>query len=347
MKILFAAPVTFDRITFFISQYTVGLAKASIALGHDVRIVQTTENMYNPCLWKFLEREFNTLRKYFKPFIDFPHDYLLMHQMSHEIEEFRPNILFLHLVDTYYMPRFIEKIRKKGIKVVVWLGVHPSQVSSGIHRLLRSSDYTLIYDPDYADYYIKQLNINNLKVIPLGCDVDYYASIIPEKKFLEENKTDVCFIGLFDKHRERYLKVLSEFNLGIWSWNIEEYDTPLKKFCKGVVFDKDMIKVIKSSKITLNIHRDFEISGGNYRLFEIPACRVLQVVDDKKDIGKYFTTGKEIITFKSSDDLRAKVDYYLRHHNEREHIASQGYERVKRDHTLVNRMQMILSLFSQ
>lgn len=344
MRILFAAPVTFQRITFFISQYIIGLARAASALGHEVRIVQTTENMYNPHLWKFLEKEFATLRKYFKSIVDLPHDVLLLFQVLNEVKKFGPDILFIHLIDTSHFPSIMNKIKERGIRTVAWLGVHPSQVSSDIQRLLRASSHVLIYDPNYADYYVSELRINNLRIVPLGCDVEYYERITPEMEYSEQNQTDVCFVGLFDRHRERYLRVLSEFNLGIWSWNIGEYDTPVKKFHRGVACDKEMIKVIKSSKIALNIHRDFEISGGNYRLFEIPACGVLQIVDEKRDIGNYFEIGKEIVTFKDESDLKAKVKYYLEYPDEREKIARAGLERVRRDHSLINRIQRIINL---
>ncbi len=182
------------------------------------------------------------------------------------------------------------------------------------------------------------MGIHNLRTVPLGCDVDYYDSIEPDEEFRKENAVDVSFVGLFDEHREEYLGALSDFNLGIWSWNIGDYDTPLKKFHRGVAYGESLIKVFKSSKIVLNIHRDFEESGGNYRLFEIPACNALQMVDDKRDIGKYFEVGKEVVTFTSKDDLRRKVEYYLENSEKREEIARAGHDRVKKDHTLIDRM---------
>jgi spore maturation protein CgeB len=344
MKILFAAPITFDRITFFTSQYFIGLAKAAQTLGHEVRVIQTTENMLNPFVWKFLEQDFATLRKYFKPIVDAPHDMMLMHQLYDEVTRFSPDLLLMCLGDTCYLPFLIRKIRKQNVRVFVWLGLHPSKVSSGMHRLLRSADDTLIYDPAYVDYYEQTLHIHNTHIIPLGCDVSYYESVIPDEAFKQANSVDVSFVGIFDKYRELYLSALSEFSLGIWSWNILDYATPLQKFHRGTVFGENMIKVLKSSKIAVNIHRNFEISGGNYRLYEIPACRVLQLVDEKSDISKYFNIGKEIVTFKNEGDLKEKVRYYLAHADEREKIARAGYERVKKEHTLVQRMAMILQL---
>ena len=344
MKILFAAPVTFHKYTFFISQYVTGLAKAAKTLGHDVRLVQTTESIYNPIMWKFVENIFLEFRRRRKWLADIPHDSLLMNQLYQEVRDYKPDLLFIHPLDTYYLPLIIDRIKQRGTTVITWLGVHPERISSGIQKLLKASNITLIYDSSYLDYYKNVLNMDNIRILPLGCDVDYHDSVNPDESFRRENGVDICFVGLFDEHREKYLETLSDYNLGIWSWNIGDYDTPLKKFHRGVAYGESLIKVFKSSKIVLNIHRDFEESGGNYRLFEIPACNAFQMVDDKRDIGRYFEVGKEVVTFTSKDDLRRKVEHYLQNPREREQIAQAGYDRMKKDHTLIDRMQKMIKI---
>lgn len=344
MKILFAAPVTFHKYTFFISQYVTGLAKAAKTLGHDVRLVQTTESIYDPIMWKFVENIFLEFRRRRKWLADIPHDSLLINQLYQEVRDYKPDLLFIHPLDTYYLPLIIDRIKQRGTIVITWLGVHPERISSGIQKLLKASNITLIYDSSYLDYYKNVLNMDNVRILPLGCDVDYYDSIEPDEEFRKENTVDVSFVGLFDEHREEYLGALSDFNLGIWSWNIGDYDTPLKKFHRGVAYGESLIKVFKSSKIVLNIHRDFEESGGNYRLFEIPACNAFQMVDDKRDIGRYFEVGKEVVTFTSKNDLRRKVEHYLQNPGEREQIAQAGYDRMKKDHMLIDKMQKMIKI---
>lgn len=343
MRILLAAPVSFDRITYFISDYFVGLAHACRKLGHEVRLVKTTENIYNPLIPKYILRDFQTLHRYFKPIVDAPHDLLLMKQLLREVEAFQPDILLLHLFDTSYVSRVIPKIRAMGVKVFVWLGQHPSQVPSGIHDLLRVSDRTLYYDTSYKEYYERVLGIDNLFVLPLGCDVGHFDSIVPDSGEQSQNGVDVCFAGLFDTHREKYLMALSDLNLGIWSWNINDFDTPLKKYHRGNAYGDDLVRIYKSAKIVLNIHRSFEQNGGNYRLFEIPATGAFQMVDDKPGLSKYFSVGKELVTFSDERDLRNKVAHYLENESERSLIASAGHERVRRDHTLVQRMEYLLA----
>lgn len=347
MKILFAAPVAFNRTTFFISQYTIGLAKAAKSIGHEVKVIKTTENIYNPYLWNFIKKgfikEFNIFRILLKPIIDLPHDVLLFNQLLSEVKSFKPDIMFIYLIDTYYIPFFMHKIKKMGIKTFTWLGLHPFMVSSGVIRLIRSCDYTFIYDQEYIKHF-NSMNIYNVSVVPLGCDVSFFDSVQPDEQFRTKYGVDVCFVGLFDKYREKFLNALTNFNLGIWSWNIYDYKTSLIKYNRGVVYGENLVKVLKSAKIALNIHREFEKSGGNYRLFEISASGTFQIVDHKNNIKNYFDIGKEIETFKDKDDLIEKVKYYLEHPDEREKIAKAGYERVKRDHSLVDRIKKMLDI---
>jgi len=344
MKILFVAPTTFSRITIFISQYIKSLEGAAKFLGHDVETLQTTEIVHSGVGPNQLRQIFHNLGGSVKGIAHIPQDVITSYHLFRAVNEFKPDIIFLHLIDSSYMHLTVNRIRQRGICVLTWLGIHPSRVSSGVHKLLGSSDYTLIYDPSYADYYSKQLNIHNTRIVPLGCDVAFHDSVNIDESFKKEKGVDVCFIGLFDEHREKYLKELTGFDLGIWSWNMEDYRTRLKQFHRGTVYGESLIKVLKSSKIVLNIHRDFEISGGNYRLFEIPASRAFQLVDEKEEIGRYFDIGREIVTFKDEQDLKKKVEYYLRNPEEREQIAEAGYQRVIKEHSIIDRMNRIINL---
>ena len=341
MRILFVAPVTFDRGTLFISQYVTGLARAAQALGHEVRLVQSTESMYNPKVWKFLAAEYRTARRYLRALVDLPHDLMLRGQIRREVDEFEPDVVFFHFLDTSYMDRAIPVFRKKGRRLIAWCGVHPAEVSIGVQRFLRALDLVLIYDASYISDF-RRLGIDRLFVIPLGCDPARFDCIEPDEEYRAVNGVEVCFVGIFDEHRAKYLNMITNTALGIWSWNMQEYDTPLRRFYRGTIYGDELTRIYKSSKIVLNIHREFEKSGGNYRLFEIAACGSFQLVDDRKDIANYFDIGREVVTFASEQDLRDKVHYYLDHRDERIKIAHAGYERVKKDHTLLDRMRRIV-----
>jgi len=355
MKILFAAPITFDNTTFFISTYITHLAREAVGLGHEVKVLQTTDTKM-PVLLNYLRKdktirnnfneEYLTFRKHFGFITDYPNDLYLLQQISEEAKNFNPDVLFIYLINTHNLSSLIKNLKKEGIKVVTWLGLHPSKVLPSIHKILKNCDYTFIYDKSYIKYYEEELNITNTQILPLGCSVSYYDSINPDNNFIKNNNVNICFSGMYDERRKAFLEHIYDLGLGIWSWNFNDYHTPLRSNYRGVVYGDDLIKVMKSAKIGVNIHREFEVSGGNYRLFEIPASKTFQIVDEKESIGEYFKIGEEIITFKDKKELRNKVRYYLKNEKEREEIAMASYKRIKKDHNLKNRVKQMMEIIA-
>ncbi len=346
MRILFAAPVTFENITFFISSYFIGFAKAFEQLGHKTKILQTTDTNYPKFLNKF-RRKHNKFRRKHSFFTNVLNDIYTERQILIEVREFKPDIVFLHFINSYDLSKLIIKLKKMGIIVLYWRGVNPIRINNGIINCLKNSNYILIYDDNYLDYYKYKLKLDNVYILPLGCDLEYYDSFIPNHDYIEKNKVDICFYGLYNLWRESFLISLKDFDLGIWSWNFNDYNSKLSSKYKGIIHGETLVKTLKSCKIAVNIHLKSEIGGGNYRLFEIPATKTFQLVDNKINISKYFDVGKEIITFNDQKDLKEKAIYYLKNDKERNDIALASYQKVKNEHTLKHRAIKLIDFLNK
>lgn len=63
-----------------------------------------------------------------------------------------------------------------------------------------------------------------------------------------------------------------------------------------------------------------------------------------KGMEEDFEDGKHLVfyEFGNFDDLKAKIDYYLTHDDEREKIRLAGHEHVKKNHTYFNRWEQII-----
>ncbi|MEA3355202.1 MAG: glycosyltransferase, partial [Patescibacteria group bacterium] len=85
----------------------------------------------------------------------------------------------------------------------------------------------------------------------------------------------------------------------------------------------------------LNLVPDHMIDGGNLRTFEIPACKTLQFID--KINPNYYQKDKEIIVFKSPEDLKNKLEFYLSHPKKRKKIIQAGYKKTINYHTFEHR----------
>ncbi len=99
-----------------------------------------------------------------------------------------------------------------------------------------------------------------------------------------------------------------------------------------------MPKIFRLSRINLNLSRSFVEYGLPMRIFDVLSCGGFLVTNDKHDLQKLFTAGKDLVIFRDTQDLVEICAYYLAHDDERQAIAAQGQATVAQDHTFLLRM---------
>jgi spore maturation protein CgeB len=67
-------------------------------------------------------------------------------------------------------------------------------------------------------------------------------------------------------------------------------------------------------------------------------------VDWKPGLPELFEPEREVVTFRTHQELRAKVDYYLAHAAERDEIADRSYARAHREHTYEKRLEKMFEI---
>jgi len=109
-----------------------------------------------------------------------------------------------------------------------------------------------------------------------------------------------------------------------------------------------MYDVLFKSRITLNSHVDVAQGyAGNIRLFEATGSGALLITDWKKNLHEMFEAGTEILAYRSPDECRDLVEYYLSHDAERQAIAGAGQRRTLREHTYYQRMQELVDIIGK
>lgn len=99
--------------------------------------------------------------------------------------------------------------------------------------------------------------------------------------------------------------------------------------------------VYKNSKINLNITLRSIGSGIPLRAFDIMGCGGFLLTNYQADMLELFEQDKDFVYYTDYEDLMAKVEYYLKHEDERNAIARNGYEKVRRNHTYIHRLDVI------
>ena len=110
---------------------------------------------------------------------------------------------------------------------------------------------------------------------------------------------------------------------------------------------KEYITAINLSKVNLDLNWDEtkhgivcqQIKG---RDFEVPMCGGFLLCEYFDGLKEYYKLGREIETFKTVEECKDKIDYYLKNEVKRERIALAGKKRALRDHTYEKRFKKLL-----
>lgn len=162
---------------------------------------------------------------------------------------------------------------------------------------------------------------------------------------------DVLFVGSADLRRIFLLEAICD-HLAVygqrWRRNAAFMSPALKsRVHDRAVWGRELQELLGRSKIVLNITRsDFygTETGINLRVFEALGAGCFLLTDYSDEVKDLFRVGEEIETFHSSEELRAKVRYYLANDEHRRAVAARGHERFMRDFTWTARMKELLGL---
>ena len=121
--------------------------------------------------------------------------------------------------------------------------------------------------------------------------------------------------------------------------------TPLSKCFTGkTVAHEDLPRLFRNSRINVNMHHLQSTTSLNLRVFDVPAAGGFLLTDYMPGLEEMFEIDREIVVYRSRQELKDKVDYYLSNPKKREEIARRGRERVMRDHTFRNRWRQLLDI---
>lgn len=160
------------------------------------------------------------------------------------------------------------------------------------------------------------------------------------------------------KHHYYMPEVKKEYDLVVVAHAREDRISVIKKLekiCKvgtygngwsnslGIVNGLEHVKAINSGRMYLSFARTVAgFDNVKVGLFEAMACNQVVITSYMEELQDYFDIGREILCYKSEDELYSLVEYYLEHTEELEQIRKKGYERFLREHTYKERWDGIL-----
>jgi spore maturation protein CgeB len=165
--------------------------------------------------------------------------------------------------------------------------------------------------------------------------------------------SDVSFVGAGYYNRRHFLSGLIDYDLKIWgtNWDMHSKLSNYIQRSGSRVGTDEIVRIYNSCRININLHSSSYHKGinpfgdfVNPRTFEIMSCGGFQLVDRRSGLNGLFEEGEEVVIFDDLNDLRQKIDHYLKHQDEAYRISENGKNRVITDHTYEKRMEEMLEI---
>lgn len=270
----------------------------------------------------------------------------LNHRLAKAMRDFQPNF-FLAIFGFDIFPATIAALRERGARTACWWLNDPFQFERGAGIA-----------PAY-DFFFSNCACSARRHTSSGLRAAHLAHAAYEPVHhpmplsdRERNTlaSEVCFLGDWGPVRQGILSQLSrKVDLRIWGpWrkHLTPRDRLWSRIEDGYFTPEQMARVLSATKVAINLHSWFGYyeSGLNPRTFEVPACGAAQVCDWKTDLDQHFEIGREIMTYRTGEELEGILRELLKNDPGCNDLAQAGLRRVQADHTYRARMERMLEL---
>ena len=146
--------------------------------------------------------------------------------------------------------------------------------------------------------------------------------------------------------RLRTVASLAEFGVSVWGdegWRqLAEQGVTWRGYAGH---RRDLTRIYNACDVHVDIGRLYQNDIVPMRVFDVLACGGFLIAERNEALGEAFRLGEEIESWSSIEELRYKVDWYLKHPEERRRIAEKGRRAVLERHTIDQRLVEMLEGF--
>ena len=256
--------------------------------------------------------------------------------------EWRPDLVLVFKGESL-PPEYIRAMKRATGAVIVNVFVDNPLFTTPFEHI-EPYDLFCTKEP-YAIEALRRVGLGNLHYLPCHCSpvVDRAPEPTPEER--KRFAVEIGFTGNYYPYRGRFFVELKDLPIRIWGRGWERAPGPVRHLVAGrPVWGRDKLLSFSLPRIVLNLHHPLnDILGVNDRLFQVASCGGFQLTDQREDVGRMFTEGKEIVTYRDASECRRRIEYYLAHPEERAEIAAAGRRRAHQDHTVSERLRELLA----
>ena len=264
-----------------------------------------------------------------------------------KVKQLRPDLIMVMNGKTV-RPILIQEIRTVYSNVVI---VNCFWDNPFLYHIAFSSipEYDIFFVKDtFVLNELKKVGAENVRYLPEAC---YPKEHRPLDDITEEEcqkySSELSIVGSLYPYRVSMLEILRDRQLKVWGtgiWGvIPENSYALRSHQHESVDGRQKVLVFNLTKVNLNTLNPLNcIHGLNDRIYHIAASGGFQLMEYNLDLEKQYDVAREIIAFRSRDELRELAEYYLARPRERAEIAERSRRRALQEHTFDHRLNEIL-----
>ncbi len=333
--------------------------KALSELGHEVIFFDTQAPALSAPIAKPARAAARALLPFAHQLSEFVNAHVASARLLAECENVRPDILLI-IKGVNLRASVLGRIKRRVKPLLVnWFG--DSLLTPGIARFVQRNsqvyDFFFIIDDKRA---LERVGVRarHVATLPFACDPEFHRPPALTAEERAQYGSPVTFIGTVIPSRERVLQAIREFGLKIWGpprnpWGTwDPTRSPLGSHWQGrSASGGEAVKIYAASNIVLDIHFLFgaplPICNVTARVFEVPASGGFLLTNACDQLGQLYSVGTEMISYRSLEELRYLIAYYLAHPEERREIAARAHRRAEEEHTFKRRLEEMLEFLER
>src|SRR5262245_56198886 len=256
--------------------------------------------------------------------------------------------------------RTVRQVREAGVRTVDWFSDYPAEFERGLEAAPAYDAFHVA--SSWAAARHREAGHANAHWLPFGCDpiarevapaADGFAPGAPPSpaQLTRWPTHRIVMVGSHYPERQILLRHLRGLPVDVWGpgWERAAADPHVAPMIRGGGLRPEAWRALYAgAAAVLNIHygafAPSFVSGdmANTRVFEIPACGALQIVDRQRDILRLFREEEEFLGFGSGEEMRARVEQVLEDPYAFRGIAGAGRRTVLSEHTYADRARVLL-----
>lgn len=182
-------------------------------------------------------------------------------------------------------------------------------------------------DDEITEFLIKEADLRKDHYFFASQEAIAIESVLARKITIEERKSAIRALA-------------KKFDFKLYSASNTEQYPEIRNMGK-LPFARKAPLVYHCSKINVYITPRSIRKGIPIRVLEIMACGGFVLTNYQEDLAKEFENGKEVVMYRSLEELLELTEYYLAHEEERIAIAKRGTEKVLREYNFAEKLRRI------